>query len=180
MAEPLRPAATKLFGKTNYILIPTWAGYAAGTGPTVAEITSASGLDVTRIVFGDAKPSPAQATERVEQQRRAGDTQVSEFIGETKHSGGDMDYQMASQAAPAADGVKLWELIPEGTTMYLARRLGIARATTPIATHRVSGWQLEFGPSMEIEKGEGANAESGATCTFAVIANPVLRVAVVA
>ena len=180
MAEPLRPTATKTFGKKNWIWIPTWTDYAAGTGPTVAEITSASGLDVTRILFADGAPSPSQNTNLVEQQRRWGDTQVSEFVGETKHTGGQMEYALASQAAALADGVKLWELLPAGTTGYLVRRLGVARATTPIAGHFVTGWQVEVGPSLEMEKGDGENAEAGAMCTFGVLAVPVQRVAVVA
>lgn len=180
MAEPLRPDATKTYGKKNWLWIPTWSGYTAGTGPTVAQITSASGLDVTRILFADGAPNPSQETNLVDQQRRWGDTSIAQFVGETKHGGGQMDYQMASQAAAASDGVKLWELIPEGTTGFLVRRLGVARATTPIAGHFVTGWAVEFGPSLEIEKGEGENAESGATCMFAITAPPVKRVAVVA
>jgi hypothetical protein len=180
MAEPLRPDATKTYGKKNWLWIPTWSGYAAGTGPTVPEITSASGLDVSRIVFADGEAKPSQATNRVEQQRRVADTSTTEFIGETKHTGGDLTYQMASQAAAASDGVKLWELIPEGTTGFLVRRLGVARATTPIAGHFVTGWAVEFGPSLEVEVGTGENAESGAMVTFAVTAPTVQRVAVVA
>lgn len=180
MADSLRPAATKTYGRKNYILIPAWAGYDAGTGPTLAEVTSASGLDVTRILFQDGAPAPTQTTDLVEQQRRWGDTQVAEFIGETKHSGGQMDYALASQAAPLADGVKLWELIPEGAEMFLVRRLGISRATTPVALQRVTGWRIGFGPSLEIEKGEGPAAEAGATCMFAVHAPPVQRVAILA
>lgn len=178
MADTLRPAATKTYGKKNYILIPTWAGFDSGTGPTVAEITSTSGLDITRIVFADGAPNPTQTTNLVEQQRRWGDTQTAEFIGETKHSGGQMDYALAPQAAALADGVKLWELIPEETQMFLVRRLGVARATTPVATHRVTGWKIEFGPSLEIEKGDGAAAEAAATCMFAVLGPPVQRVAI--
>lgn len=180
MAEPLRPDATKTYGKKNWIFIPTWATYASGTGPTVAEITSASGLDITRIVFADGAPTPTQTTNRVSQERRWGDTQIAEYIGETTHTGGEMTYQVASQAAPGADGVKLLELIPAGTTGFLVRRLGVARATTPIATHRVTGWAVEFGPSLEIEKGQGEAAEAAAMCTFAITAPPVQRVAVVA
>lgn len=180
MAEPLRPDATKIYGRKNYILIPAWAAYSSGTGPTVAEITSASGLDVTRIVFADGAPNPTQTTNLVEQQRRYGDTQVSEFVGETKHTGGQMDYQLSSQAAALADGVKLWELIPEGTEMFLVRRLGVARATTPVAGQFVTGWKIGFGPSLEIEKGDGEAAEAGATCMFAVLNPPVQRVAIAA
>lgn len=179
MAEPLRPTATKTYGRRNWIWIPVWAGYAAGTGPTVAEVNSASGLDITRILFADGAPTPTQSTNLVEQQRRYGDTDVTQFVGTTTHAGGDMQYQLASQAAALADGVKLWELIPGGTTGFIVRRLGVARATTPIATHRVTGWAMEFGPSLEIDKGDGENAEAGAMCTFAVTAPPVQRVAIV-
>lgn len=180
MTEPLRPAATKTYGKKNWIWIPTWAAYTSGTGPTAAEINSASGLDITRIVFADGVPSPTQNTNLVEQQRRWGDTSISQFVGETTHTGGQMEYQMGSQAAALADGVKLWELIPEGTTGFLVRRLGVARATTPAAGQFVTGWAVEFGPSLEIEKGEGENAESGAMVTFAVTSPPVKRVAIAA
>lgn len=180
MADTLRPAPTKIYGRKNYFLIPAWAGYDAGTGPTVAEVTSASGLDITRILFADGAPAPTQTTNLVEQQRRYGDTQVAQYVGETTHTGGQMDYALASQAAALADGVKLWELIPEGTQMFLVRRLGIARATTPIATHRVTGWRIEFGPSLEIEKGDGEAAEAGATCMFGILSPPVQRVAIVA
>lgn len=180
MAEPLRPNATKTYGKKNWLWIPAWSGYTAGTGPTTAEINSASGLDITRIVFADAAPAPTQTTNLVEQQRRYGDTQISQFVGETTHAGGQIDYQMASQAAALADGVKLWELLPAGTTGFLVRRLGVARATAPAAAQFVTGWAVEFGPSLEIEKGEGENAESGATCFFAVTAPPVQRVAIAA
>ncbi|MCW2496400.1 hypothetical protein [Jatrophihabitans sp.] len=180
MTEPLRPAATKTYGKKNWIWIPTWATYTSGTGPTAAEINSASGLDITRILFADGAPTPTQETNLVEQQRRWGDTAISQFVGETKHAGGQIEYQMASQAAAAADGVKLWELIPEGTTGFIVRRLGVARATTPAAGQFVTGWAVEFGPSLEIEKGEGENAESGATCMFAITSPPVKRVAILA
>lgn len=180
MAEPLRPAATKTYGRKNWLWIPTWAGYTAGTGPTVAEITSASGLDITRIAFADGAPAPTQSTNLVDQQKRLGDTSTVQFVGDTTHTGGQMEYAMASQAAALADGVKLWELIPAGTTGFLVRRLGVARATTPIAGQFVTGWAVEFGPSLEIEKGEGEAAESGAQCTFAVTSPPVQRVAIVA
>lgn len=180
MAEPLRPDATKTYGRKNWLFIPTWAGYDAGTGPTTAEITSASGLDITRILFASGAPNPSQSTNLVSQERRWGDTQVAQFVGETTHGGGEMQYSLASQAAAAADGVKLWELIPEGTTGFLVRRLGVARATTPAAGQYVSGWAVEFGPSLEIEVGDGEAAEAGAVCTFGVTAAPVQRVVIAA
>lgn len=179
MAEPIRPAATKIYGRTNYIIIPTWAGYAAGTGPTVAEVNSASGLDITNIAFADGAPNPTQNTNLVEQQRRAGDTQVPQFVGTTNHVGGQMDYALSSQAAALSNGVKLWELIQGGASMYLVRRLGVARATTPATGQFVTGWQVEFGPSLEIPKGDGEAAEAAATCMFAVLAPPIQRIAIV-
>lgn len=180
MTEPLRPAATKTYGRKNWIWIPTWAAYTSGTGPTAAEINSASGLDITRIVFADGAPKPTQSTNVVDQARRWGDTQNAQFIGETKHTGGEMSYALASQAEALADGVKLWELLPEGTTGFLVRRLGVARATAPAAGQFITGWAVEFGPSLEDEYGDGEAAEAAAMCTFAVTSPPVQRVAIAA
>ena len=178
MAEPLRPDATKTYGRKNYTWIPAWSGYAAGTGPTVAEMTA--GLDITRILFADGAPTPTQSTNLVEQQRRWGDTETTQFVGTTTHTGGEMSYAMAPQAAAAADGVKLWELIGDGATGFIVRRLGVARATDPAAGQFVTGWAAECGPSLENEHGDGEAAEAGATCTFAVTAPPVQKVVIVA
>jgi len=176
MTEPLRPSATKTHGRENWLFIPALADKAA---PTVAEITAAGGLDITRIVFADSG-QPSQSTNRVNAQRRLGDTTTSEFIGDTSYTGGDITYALDPQAAAGAEGKKLWELIPEGTTGYLVRRLGIARDVTPAAGQFVDVFPVEFGPSMPTKVGDAESAEAAAMATFAVTDKPEFVVAIAA
>lgn len=182
MAEPLRPAANKTYGRENWIFVPTIAS--AALAPTVAELTGASSLDITRIAFADGAPNPTQSTEVVEQQSRVGDTETYEFVGSTKYSGGTMDYQFNPQGAAASDGVKLWEKLQNvgGATVsgFLVRRLGVGRAVTPAAGQFVDAYPVEFGPSIPGKKGDGANGETSAQNTFAITAQPAFKVAVLA
>lgn len=173
MAEPLKPAATKTYGKENWIFVTTIAS--ASLIPTALEVNAASSLDITNIAFADGAPSPSQSTNLVEQTKRFGDTTVSQFVGTTTYAGGEMTYQFAPQAAAASDGVKLWEKIPEGTTGYLVRRQGVAKATTPAAGQFVDVFPVEFGPSMPSKSGDGEAAETGAVVTFAVTATPAFK-----
>lgn len=178
MTEPIRPAATKTHGRENWIFVPTIAS--TTLAPTVAEITGASSLDITNIVFQSASPNPSQNTNRVTQERRFGDTVVAEFIGDTTYQGGDITYAFGAQDASGSNGKKLWEKIPAGTTGYLVRRMGIARATTPIAGQFVDVFPVEFGPSMPTKQGDGEASEAAAMCSFAVNAAPAFEVAVLA
>jgi len=174
MAEPLRPSATPVHGRESWIFVPAIADKAA---PTVAELTAAGSLDVTRIVFADSG-KPSQSTNRVTQQRRLGDTTVPEFIGDTSYTGGDLTYALDPQAAAGADGKKMWELVPEGTTGYLVRRLGVPRATAPTAGQFVDVYPVGFGPSMPTTVGDAESAEAAAMCTFAVTDTPEFLAAV--
>lgn len=176
MPEPLRPAANKVYARENWIYVPTIAS--ATKAPTVAEATGASALDVTNIVFADGAPAPSMTTNRVKQNRRLGDTQLAEFIGETSHEGGEVTYQFDPQAAAASDGKKAWEKIPAGTTGFLVRRLGVGKAAAVAAGQFVDSYPVEFGPSQPTKSGDGEAAETAARCTFAITAAPAFNVAV--
>lgn len=166
MAEPLRPASRSTFGKENWIFVPTIADIAA---PTVAEITSASALDITNIAFRSGRPAPSQSTSTVTAERRVGDTKARQRLGTTSYSGGEMTYQFDPQAAAASDGVKAWEKFgAEGTTGFLVRRQGVAKATTPVAGQFVDVFPVEFGPSMPTSVGSDDSEETAAVCTFVV------------
>lgn len=178
MAEPLRPAANKVYARENWIFVPTIAS--ATKAPTAAEITGASSLDITNIVFNSGAPSPTKTTNRAKRERRLGDTVVTEFIGETNYEGGDIVYQLDPQAAAASDGKKAWEKIPAGTTGFLCRRLGVGKATTPVAGQFVDTYPVEFGPSMPSKAGDGEGAETAAESTFAITDTPAFNVAILA
>lgn len=173
MAEPLRPAPTKTFGRENWIFVPTIASTSA---PTAVEVTAASALDITRIAFASTG-KPAQSTTRATAERRLGDTKTYEFIGTSTVTGGDMLYAFADQAAAAADGKKLYEKIPEGTSGYLVQRKGVARATAPTAGQFVNVYPVEFGPSFPADAGDGESAESAMVAAFAVTGEPAINVA---
>lgn len=177
MAEPLRPDATKTFGKSNWIFIPTIAS--AALAPTVAEASGASSLDITRIAFDGATPELGATTNRARLDRRAGDTESYEFIGETSYEGGEVVMQWAPQAAAAADGVKAWEKFPAGTTGYIAKREGVARATAPAAGQFLSVvMPVEFGPPIPTTQGQGESAQTAFRSTFAVTSAPAFKVAI--
>lgn len=177
MPEPLRPTATKLYLRENWVFVPTIAS--ASLAPTVAEVTGASALDFTNITFADGAPEPSQSTNRVRETRRFGDASTGEFIGETTHEGGELTYAFAPQAVAASDGKKMWEKIPEGTTGYLVRRQGVAKATAFSAGQFVDVWPVEFGPSRPAKTGDGEAAQAAAIATYAV-GSPKYNVAVLA
>ena len=180
MAEPLRPAPAKTFGRKNWFLLNTLAGYATGAGPTVAEMTAVSTLDITRIAFADGAPAPTQSTNAAEQQRRWGDTETFQFTGTTTYAGGEMTYAMNPQGVAADDDVKLWEKLEEGGLFFLVRRLAVVRATAPAAGQFVDIFPADFGPSMPIESGDGESSEGAATSTFTVYNKPLFKVAITA
>lgn len=176
MAEPLRPASNATFGKRNWIFVPTLANQAA---PTVAEITGASALDFTNMAFASGTTRPDQSTNRVTAERRFGDTIVYEQIGTTSYTGGDLIYQFDPTAAALANGRKAWEKFGAGTSGYLVERLGIAKATTPVATNKVNVYPVTLGPSLPTEVGEGETGETAAKCAYAITNAPSLDVAIV-
>lgn len=167
MAEPLRPPATRTFGRENWVFVPTIANPSA---PTATELTAVSTLDITRIVFASTA-RPTQTTNVTEAARRLGDTVIGQNVGTSTVTGGEMRYAFADQAAPAADGKKLYEKIPGGTTGFLVQRKGVARATAIAADQYVNVYPVEFGPSFPADEGDGESAESAMVCTF-VITDP--------
>lgn len=177
MADPIRPDSTKTFKRENWIYVPA---IAAPGAPTVAEVTTATGLDVSLVLFANGTAQPDANTNRVTAERRFADGNQYEQIGVTQHTGGDMLYAFADQAAAGADGKKMYETLPEGTTGYLVRRRGVARDTTPAAGQFVHVYPVEFGPSTPATAGDGETAEAAMKATFAITGPPQFNVAIAA
>lgn len=177
MAEPIRPASTKTFTKENWIFVPTIAS--STLAPTVSEASGATALDISRIIFASSG-RPTATTNRVTAERRLGDGALYEAIGTTQYTGGDMLYAMADQATTGADGKKLYEKIPEGTTGFLVNRRGLGRATDVASGQFVNVYPVEFGPSSPATAGDGESAEAAMTVTFAITGPPAFMVAVLA
>lgn len=176
MTEPLRPAANPLYGKENWVIIPSVADI---TAITATEWNAASSLDVTRIVFASTG-KPSQSTSRVAAERRLGDTKTYERLGTSSVTGGDMLYAHNTQGAALSDGQKMYEAIPDGTTAVLANRRGIARATAGAAGQGYHAYPVQFGPSFPADAGDAEAAEDAMTCAFAVIDAPAINKKIVA
>ena len=175
MAEPLRPNPIKTLARENWVFVPTIADTSA---PTVAEITGASALDITRILFADGAPSPQQNTNVVEQNKRFGDSVVRQQVGTTTYSGGEMRYQFDPQAAAASNGKKAYEKFGGSSNVsgYLVLRQGVARAVAFAAGQFVDIYPVEIGPGQPTKTGDGDNAEAAAVSTFAVTDTPAFNV----
>lgn len=179
MAEPLRPNPAKVYTRENWIYIPTIAS--ATLAPTVAEITAASALDITNMVFADGTPTPEQNTNLVEQNRRLGDAALFQFVGTTTFTGGVITIQFNPQGAALADDVKAWEKFAAGgLTGYLGHRMNVAKATTPIAGQFVSVFPAEFGPFMDTKSGDGEGAEAAMQGSWAITNQPKFKLAILA
>lgn len=176
MADSLRPPGSKLYGRDNWVLIPSVADINA---ITVTEWNAASSFDISRVLFASTG-KPSQSTNRVSAERRLGDTKTYERIGTSNVTGGDMLYAHDDQALAGADGQKLYETIPDGTTSVLANRRGIPRATAGAAGQGYHAYPVEFGPSFPAEAGDAEAAEGAMTCSFAVYDEPAINKKIVA
>lgn len=176
MTTPLRPAAVTALSNENWIFVATIASQAA---PTATEINAAGSLDFTNIAFNDGTDRPAQNTNLATAERRIGDGGQYQYVGISTYTGGTLLYQFDPQSSTGADGRKLWEKIPSGTTGFLVRRLGVAQGTTPAAAQKVDVYPVQFGPSMPTTVGDQDSAETAATASFAITGPPSFNVAVV-
>ncbi|MCL2611947.1 MAG: hypothetical protein FWD95_01805 [Nocardioidaceae bacterium] len=185
MAEPLRPAAAKVFGRWNQVFVPAIAGYATGTGPTVTELTGASSLDMTNILFDDAPFDPQATTNLVDQNARLGDTETYQFVGKTAWAGGSPKYAYDPQGADGDDGVKAYEMLQQaadGTTVtgFMVSRKAIAQGVDFAAGQFVDVYPVEFGPSTPTNDGTAEAMEAGQSVSIAITGKPLPRAAIVA
>ena len=179
MAAPLRPASTKAYLRDSWIFVPTLSGYAAGTGPTVAEITGATALDVTNMFFASSA-RPSLTTNLARAPKRLGDAETYEFVGESQATIGEIRYAFDPQALAASNGKKAYEKFPKGTTGYLVNRLGISQDTAPAAGQFVTAYPVEFGPQQETKEGDDEGAEVAIVQTVAQTGPKLLNVAIAA
>lgn len=175
MPAPLRPTSAPTFGKKNWIFVATIAS--AGLVPTALEVNAAGSLDFTNMVFANGSDRPTQDTNRVQAERRVGDTVNYEQLGVTNFTGGNLTYQVDPQAASGSNGKKALEKFVAGTTGFLVERLGKSASTTPAAGDFVNVYPITFGPTQITEAGDAEASEGAGVCAYAVTGQPVQGVA---
>lgn len=179
MADPIRPAAAKVYQRENWVYVPVIAS--STLAPTVAEIAAASALDITNMVFADSSPDPQQTTQMVKQDKRLGDAVTYEFVGDTEITGGECIMSFNSQAAALADAVKAWEKFSAGgVTGFMVNRLNVPKATAFAAGQFVHVYPAEFGPFAPTKKGDGAAGQEAMKGSWAVTNPPAYKIAVLA
>jgi len=177
MAAPIRPAATKAFGAEKWVFVPTIAD---PTAPKLStELNAAGALDVTKMFFASSARPDASAN-MAKAERRLGDIESFEFVGETSYTLGEVRYSFNPQGAALSTGVQAFEKLPQGTTGYLVRRLGINRDTDLAVGQFVTSFPVEAGPQVETTEGDGESAEVAIKQAFAITGPPSIKKAVVA
>jgi hypothetical protein len=176
MAAPIRPAASKAYGREKWVFVSTIADINA---PTVSEVTAGTTLDISCYLY-ESSARPGATTNLVDRERRICDTTTFQQVGTTTYSGGEMVASLDPQAAALSNGKKAWEKFPEGTTGYLVRRLGIAVATDLAAGQFVDVFPVEFGVPVPGTTGDGESRENSFTSTFAITSTPAFVKAIAA
>lgn len=177
MAAPVRPDATKQYTRDKWVFVP--AGAYAPDNPSLAILSAASALDVTKMFFASSA-RPSQSTNLVRSPRRLGDAETYEFVGETNPTFGEVRYSFNPQGAALSTGVLAYEKFPAGTTGWMVNRLGINRDTDLAVGQFVTSYPVEFGPQQETPEGDGEGAEVAIVQTVAQTGPKSMKKAVVA
>ena len=177
MTAPVRPAATKSYLRDKWIFVP--AGTYDPTAPSLAILTGASALDVTKMFFASSA-RPSQSTNLARAPKRIGDGASYEFVGETQLTFGEVHYAFNPQAPSGDDQKKAAETLLEGVTGWMVNRLGIDRDTDVAVGEFVTSYPVEAGPQLEAPEGDDEGAEVSLVQTLALTGPKVLNVAVAA
>jgi hypothetical protein len=177
MAAPIRPAGTKFYLRSKWVFVPT--GTYAPDAPSVAILSAATALDVTKMFFASSA-TPTQTTNLAKAPKRLGDGETYEFVGESSPSFGEVRYSFNPQGAALSDGVKAFEKFPPGTTGFLVNRLGLDRDADLAIGQFVTSYPVEFGPQQEVPEGDAEGAEVGIVQTVAQTGPKSMKKALVA
>lgn len=125
MAAPIKPSKKVAIGRTTWWAVPTIASLAA---PTVAEVNSASGLNITCFLLGNQDGLSAD-TGKVELERLLCETTTTESLDATKFTIPDFRFVWDPQAGASANDKKAWALLKDGFTGFLVRRQNVISGT---------------------------------------------------
>lgn len=149
------PTTTQSFGNQSLVVLDTEPTDPAAA--TSVEVTA--GENISCHMVGDWWPSAT--TEKVNKQRKMCQTKTAQFLGTTTYETPALVYTYAPQSVntPGSPGNEAYEALPEGTTVYLLQRLGVA-GNTPVETgdaYRLIA--VELGPQIPGASAEDAGGE---------------------
>lgn len=177
MAAPLKPQKKTANGKDTWWLVPAVADI---TAPTIAEINSASGLNVTCFMLAEQEGFSV-STSKSSLSRLLCETSTTEGIDTTTWSMPDIMGVFDPQAAADAVGKEFWELVKDGFTGYAVRRQGVKSDVDSDVTagQFVDVAPVEFGPATPTKTANDGSGIYDFMSTVAITDAPAFNVAVV-
>ncbi len=161
-------------------IVPTVANQ---NSPTVAEINSATGLNISCYLWAEFE-GVTSSTGKVTLPRLLCEVNQYEANDVTTFTSADLDFAMAPQAAAASDGKKAWDKFKAGgLSGFLVRRQGItADSATPeaVAAQFVDIIPVEVGKAIPGKTSTDSSGVYRATAPVAVTGEPAWNVAVAA
>lgn len=180
MVAPTKPQLVVANGKDSWFWIPA---VASKTAPTVAEVNSGTGLNISCYLFADFE-GVTTSTGKVTLPRLLCETAQYEANDVTTVSMTDLDFAFNPQGAANSDGKKAWDKFKAGgLNGFLVRRQGVvADQASPEATagQFVDIIPVEIGEAAPGKTSTGADGVYRATAPVAVTGKPAWNVAVVA
>lgn len=174
MAAPIKPALKRAFGNDAWTFVPAIANTSA---PTVAEVTAATGFNLSCSLFGEQEGISTEVA-KVTLPRILGETDTFEVNGETTHSMADLMVSFDPQAAAGADGKKAWEAMSDGESGFLVRRQGVTATTDFAAGQFVDVVPVTLGTKVPTKTGTGADGVYAFTVGASITSAPKYNVAV--
>ena len=179
MVAPISPAKKLSYGKDTWWLVPAGANKNA---PTVAEVNSASGLNLAGVLLQDFE-GMTSSTDKVTIPAVMMETSVTEVSGATTHSMADMQVTFQPQAAGGTAGKEAWELVNGGSFEgWAVRRQDVDSSLSDAVT---AGQFVDVVP-VEIDQPIPGRTSSGPegiyifTAPVSVTGDPAFNKAVVA
>jgi hypothetical protein len=176
MTAPIKPALKRAFGNDTWAWVPA---VASKTAPTVAELTAATGFNLSCSLFGEQEGFTA-TTEKVTLPRRLCETETFEVNGSTNYAAPDFMVSFDPQAAAGADGKKAWEAMDDLSSGFLIRRQGVTATTDFTAGEFVDVIPAQLGVKVPTKTGTGSDGVYAFTVGASITDTPAWNVAVAA
>lgn len=177
MVAPIKPRKVRAHGKDSWFLIPTVASTAA---PTVAEVNSASGYNISCAVLAGGDSLTA-TTNKVTLPSYLCETETFEGNDDTQFSMGDVIIGFDPQATSSSDDKKAFEFLRAGFTGYAVRRQGVLATTGAVTAGQfVDVVPVEIARAIPGRSSTDNSAIYTATAAVSVTGSPSLNVAVAA
>lgn len=176
MTSPIRPAAAKTYGREKWLFV---AALANAASPKVTELAGSGTIDMSCYFYGDtARPTLSQSG--VTSPVRICDTQQYQSLGSAQWTGGNAMYAVDPQATTGADGKKALAALPNGTTGFLVKRVGINVNTDFAIGDFVSVYPIQLGVQADVTEGSDEAAEVAIQQAYVITGPPQIITAVVA